>query len=218
MPALAPERPAARLGERPRHDGAHPPARPRRARARLDRATSRPTEQLELDREYRTLRVRRRALPRGRPRLRAPRGHASRRPTDRPALCWGDSRIGNMIFGDDQRGRRGPRLGDGHGRRPGAGPRLVPAARPPPRDGLRRRPPARAPAARGVDRPVGGGQRALRRAPRVVRAARRRPLRVDHGPRDEAARQHAASSPAPPRAPSTRPAPACSSRCSTSAT
>jgi len=23
--------------------------------------------------------------------------------TDRPALCWGDSRIGNMIFGDDQR-------------------------------------------------------------------------------------------------------------------
>ena len=24
-------------------------------------------------------------------------------PSDRPALCWGDSRIGNMIFGDDQR-------------------------------------------------------------------------------------------------------------------
>ena len=24
-------------------------------------------------------------------------------PSDRPALCWGDSRLGNLIFGDDQR-------------------------------------------------------------------------------------------------------------------
>ena len=49
------------------------------------------------------LRVRRRALPRRRPRLRDPRGDRPAGGRARPALCWGDSAIGNMIFGDDQR-------------------------------------------------------------------------------------------------------------------
>ena len=43
---------------------------------------------------------------------------ASRVDAGEPVLLWGDPRVGNMLFGDDRRGRRGPRLGDGE-RRPG---------------------------------------------------------------------------------------------------
>ena len=53
-------------------------------RARLDRATSRPTEQLELDREYRTFACGDVPVPRGRPRLRAPRGERPARRADAP--------------------------------------------------------------------------------------------------------------------------------------
>ena len=161
--ALA-ERPAPRVGERHRHDGAHPPARPRRRRARLDRRRSTPAEQLELDHEYRTLRVRRRALPGGRPRLRASSRRRVPPATDRPALCWGDSRIGNMIFGADQRVAavldwEMVTAGD-----PVQDLAWYLAARPPPRrwpSSVPRLPGP--PDARGVDRPVGGGQRALGR-------------------------------------------------------
>ena len=148
-----------------------------------------PAEQLALDHEYRTFAcgdVPYPAVDQAFEILEATVPPA----TERPALCWGDSRIGNMIFGADQRvaavldwemvtaGDPVQDLAwylllDRHhvmafdvARLPGL------------------------PAAGGVDRPLGGGQRPLGRAPRVVRAARRRPLRVDHGAGDEAARQH----------------------------
>ena len=117
---------------------AHPPARPRRARARLDRATSRPHEQLELDREYRTFAcgdVPYPAVDRAFELL-----EASVPPADRPpGAVLGRLPHRQHDLRRRPAGRRGPRLGDGHGRRPRAGPRLVPAARPPPHDGLRRR-------------------------------------------------------------------------------
>ena len=61
-----------------------------------------PSEQLVLDHEYRTFAcgdVPYPAVDRAFEVLEAAVPPA----TDRPALCWGDSRIGNMIFGDDQR-------------------------------------------------------------------------------------------------------------------
>jgi aminoglycoside phosphotransferase (APT) family kinase protein len=61
-----------------------------------------PAEQLELDREYRTFAcgdVPYPVVDRAFELLEADMPPAS----DRPALCWGDSRIGNMIFGADQR-------------------------------------------------------------------------------------------------------------------
>ena len=61
-----------------------------------------PDEQLALDRDYRTFACGDSPYP---PVDRAFELLAASVPpaTDRPALCWGDSRIGNMIFGDDQR-------------------------------------------------------------------------------------------------------------------
>jgi aminoglycoside phosphotransferase (APT) family kinase protein len=61
-----------------------------------------PDEQLDLDREYRSFACGDAPYPsvdRAFELLEASVPPA----TDRPALCWGDSRIGNMIFGDDQR-------------------------------------------------------------------------------------------------------------------
>ena len=135
----------------------------------------------------------------------------------RPPLCWGDSRIGNMIFADDGSRGGGARLGDGDSRRPGAGPGLVPAARPAPPRGLRR---ARAcpgsPTARPSIARWEAGQRPLRRAPRLVRAPRRRPLRADPHPGHEAPRHQRACSPARRRWPTTRPAASCCVASSTS--
>ena len=111
-----PDAQRARVGERHRHDGrihqldraalgldwiARRHARPSSSRSTASTARSRAA----------TCPTRRWTAP----------SRSSRRPcrppTDAPALCWGDSRIGNMIFGADQRGRRGARLGDGHRRR-----------------------------------------------------------------------------------------------------
>jgi aminoglycoside phosphotransferase (APT) family kinase protein len=61
-----------------------------------------PKEQLALDHEYRTFacgEVPYPAVDRAFEILEA----SVPPPVDDPALCWGDSRIGNMIFGDDQR-------------------------------------------------------------------------------------------------------------------
>jgi aminoglycoside phosphotransferase (APT) family kinase protein len=61
-----------------------------------------PTDQLELDHHYRTFAcgdVPYAVVDRAFEILEA----SVPPPTDRPALCWGDSRIGNMIFGADQR-------------------------------------------------------------------------------------------------------------------
>jgi aminoglycoside phosphotransferase (APT) family kinase protein len=61
-----------------------------------------PNEQLKLDHEYRTFACSDTPYPavdRAFEVLEASVPPA----TDRPALCWGDSRIGNMIFGADQR-------------------------------------------------------------------------------------------------------------------
>ena len=61
-----------------------------------------PAEQLELDRRYRRFAcgdVPYPAVDEAFDRLAA----SMPPPSDRPALCWGDSRIGNMIFGADQR-------------------------------------------------------------------------------------------------------------------
>ena len=86
LDARAPARSATtRVGERDRHDGPHPPARPRRARPRLDRrcharGAARPRPRVP------RLRLRRRALSRRRSSLRAPRGeHPARRPTGPPS-------------------------------------------------------------------------------------------------------------------------------------
>ena len=210
MPALDEAGPAARVGERPRHDGGDPPARPRRRSGSTGSRDVSPARAARARPRVPHVRLRRRPVPRRSTAPSRSSRRASRRPADRPALCWGDSRIGNMIFGADQRvaavldwemvtaGDPVQDLAwylllDRHHTMAFDVPRLP---------GL--------PAARGVDRPLGGGERPLGRAPRVVRAARRGPLRVDHGARDEAARLAPASSPAPPRAPSTRPAPACS--------
>ncbi len=61
-----------------------------------------PTEQLRLDREYRTFACGEVPYPAVDRAFEFLEGSVPP-PSDHPALCWGDSRIGNMIFGADQR-------------------------------------------------------------------------------------------------------------------
>jgi len=61
-----------------------------------------PTEQLALDHEYRAFACGDEPYPSVDRAFEALEASVPP-PSDRPALCWGDSRIGNMIFGADQR-------------------------------------------------------------------------------------------------------------------
>ena len=178
--------------------------------------TSRRSQQLELDREYRTFACGDEPYPVVDQAFELLARHRAPRRRSTGAV------LGRLPHRQHDLRRRpagggGARLGDGHRRRPRAGPGLVPAARPPPHEAFDVPRLARPARPGRVDRPVGGGQRSLRRAPRVVRAARRHAVRLDHGAGDEAARLERRRSRVPPRWPSTRPAAACSPRCSTSA-
>ena len=61
-----------------------------------------PAEQLQLDHEYRTFACGDAPYPVVDQAFKLLESELPP-PSDRPALCWGDSRIGNMIFGADQR-------------------------------------------------------------------------------------------------------------------
>ena len=161
-------------------------ARPRGHRPRRDRAAHARPSSSQLDHEYR--RSRPRAIRTPRSRRRSPSSATPCRPPPSPALCWGDSRIGNMIFADDgtvaavldwemvTAGDPVQDLGwylllDRHHheafdvpRQPGLLDRAGSIAR------------------------WEAGQRPLGRAPRLVRAAGRCPLRGDPHPCDEAPR------------------------------
>ena len=91
----------ARVGERPRHDGGDPPPRPRRHRPRLDRGRVARRAARSSTASTAPSRAATCPTPSSTRPSRSSRPPSRRPPTD-PALCWGDSRIGNMIFGADQ--------------------------------------------------------------------------------------------------------------------